>query len=155
MGHGHSESIGKLTPLARRLLPDDTKYEAQWWDRRFRLDGYFHGPEWNKQCAFTAAKDYAERVSIGNLTTVRQFIEMSMRHSERNYGYVQMFPQMLNRKGRDIFHEKMKRFKLAINGWGNYENEALDRVIKLMLGYTRQRNLLTVEWADDSALWAT
>lgn len=151
MGHGHSESIGRMSPFARRLLPQDTKYETAWWERRVRLDGTYHGPKWNQQPALEAATEYANRVCIGNMTSIRQFLELSMRHSERPYLYLERFYQMLTHQGRNSLYKRIKR--LGETG-DEYEIKNLDLVIKLVLGYTRKRGLLVPEWADHGVLWA-
>lgn len=79
LGNGHSETLTLITPLTHSFLPIDTKYEALWWDRTVHLDGTFHGPDFNQSFALECATDYANRVSIGNLTLLRQFIEGSMK----------------------------------------------------------------------------
>lgn len=144
LGNGHSEAIGKLTPFARRLLPDDTKYEALWWNRTVKLDGRFYGEEFDKDAALQATQTYAEGVSIGSLTSLRRFLEVSMLKSERAYRYVEAFVQMLNKKGADAFNKLLKRYCF---------NVVDHRVIKFVLGFTRKRELLVPEWADDTKLW--
>lgn len=150
LGSGHSEAIERMSPFARRLLPQDTKYEALWWKRKVKLDGYYLGQEFDKEEALKCAETYANTVSIGNLTQLRQFLEFSMRKSERAWRYVEAFYQILTERGRNTFNTLLKKL------FGNVvraTEQRLDPLIKFMLGFTRKRDLLIVEWADDTKLW--
>lgn len=161
MGFGHSESVGALPMAGRMLLPDDTKYEAQWWDRTVKLDGWFHGKDYDKQFALECASQYAHKVSIGSLTLLRQFLETSMRRSERPRAYLEAFVQILNTKGRSVLASKLKCLGLTpqmlpISFYGRCNqllNNQVDLAIKVMLGLTRKRRLLVPEWVDDRSLW--
>ncbi len=142
MGLGHSETIGAISLFARRLLPLDTKYEVAWWERKTRLDGMFYGGHQSlKEDALKSADDYARVVSIGNMTLLRQFLETSIKRSQRPQGYVDRFFMMLVPLGKDLLN---KRLKLAAS-W--------PQTIKVLMGFTRKRNLLVPEWADDAKIW--
>ncbi len=157
MGLGHSETLGTISPVGRRLLIQDTKYEAQWWDRKFHLDGTFHGPEYDKKEAFDCAHEYAKRVSIGNLTTLRQFLENSIMKTFQLSRYLELFAgSFLNREGSNEFLVKMKTKLYWQDLWNipfNLDKEERRKLLKMMLGFTRRRNLLVPEWADDTKLW--
>jgi hypothetical protein len=147
MGSGHSEAL-QVTAKARVRLPQDSKYEAAWWERKVTLDGYYYGIDFQKPYALQAATDYANKVSIGNLTLFRQFLEWSLRKSDRPNVYKEAFGLMLNPKGRDEFRKKMRMY---IGTQICQEN--LESAIKVLLGFTRKRDLLVPEWADDTKLW--
>ena len=153
MGRGHSETLGHLTLPGRRLLPPDTKYEAHWWERTVVLDGRFNGIEFDKAWALECANEYAHQVSIGSMHQLRQYLEVSMRKSYRPSSYLTAFTQMLNAKGRDAFQVKIKHLPF-IHQRAFYEDYHIqdgfvDKAIKVMLGFTRKRELLVPEWADD------
>lgn len=145
--YGHSEALGRISPMARLFLPRDTKYEAQWWDRSVHRDGSFHGPEYNRVLALDAATCYANKVSIGTLGQVRQFLENSIRKSEMHKdAYIARYiNNMLNRSGREAFLEKIK------NLFGVIDPTKVVRDV--ILGWTRKRGFLVPEWADDPKLW--
>jgi len=145
MGYGHSEAL-LLTPESRRRLPTENRYEAWWWVRKVALDGQFFGPDYEKVDALECATAYAHKVSVGNLTLWRQFIESSMRLSKRPHSYETAFVDlMLTAKGRDAF--KAKSVRVNKSRWN------LETAIKLILGFSRKRELLVPEWADDTKLW--
>jgi hypothetical protein len=161
MGFGHSEALGQLCPLARRILPPDTKYEASWWDRTVRRDGPYYGRDYDAQPALDCAIQYARAVSIGNLALLRQFLDRSLRRSNRPWVYIDPFTRLLNLEGCNAFTRKLKRL-LGITSLSALTHmlgsvadnkDRLDTVIKVMLGFTRRRNWLVPEWADDRALW--
>lgn len=163
MGKGHSEALG-ITPSwsSTSTLPDATFYEVEWWIRKVNLDGSFrtsmlsHTPEyWDsrrqiQQDAKDAAVKYAQAVSIGNLTTLRRFLETSIKKSSYASKYFQCFELMLTANGRDLF---AKRFNDLRKSLGHVRDKNLDKYIKMTLGFTRKRHLLVPEWSDDSRLW--
>lgn len=154
MGRGHSETLEGLSPLARRYLPRETRYEVAWWNRKTTLDGVFWHPDsTNSWCqsafekslqkeALDAADQYARMTSIGNMTQLRQFLEASLTRSERPQAYVNHFYDMLVAKGRDLLRNKLKMIGDNLMG-----------IIKTIMGFTRKRNLLVPEWADDTTVW--
>lgn len=83
LGKGHSEAMSTLSAWARQRLPEDTKYEAAWWARTVRLDGRYNGGhEFDAAEAFNAAHEYAHRVSLGNMTLLRQFLQGSIQKTD-------------------------------------------------------------------------
>jgi hypothetical protein len=156
MGFGHSESLSKLTPTARSMLPINTKYETQWWIRKTIRDGRYYGlHQAEAPLALECAAEYAKRVSVGNLTLLRQFLEMTMKRSEKPSEYIGPFCLMLSERGKNEFFLKMQRL-LGIKSFYAIEGKVahhLELIIKVMLGFTRKRDLLVPEWADDSKLW--
>ncbi len=163
MGLGHSESLEGLAAKARMRLPQDTRYETAWWERKVRIDGAFYGgPKYLEQQALQSAKVYAELSSIGNLSIFRRFLETTVRKTEK-YRRFQYFRRVLdnlvNAKGREILNRKLQAAVGGNKGFNiNLSLERLDeglfeRCISAMLGITRKRELLVPEWADDDSLW--
>jgi hypothetical protein len=162
-GFGHSEAIGAVPILARtNFLPTDTKYEARWWDRRVVLDGAYHGHQFDKDEALACATEYANRVSIGSLQALRNFLEVSMRKSASMVLYVRRFlSDMLRKEGRDLLWAKVRLIlgaRAVADSRLNYQlitvaDDKREAVIKAVIGFTRKRSLLVPEWSDDNKLW--
>jgi len=160
MGAGHSFSI-QLIGAKEILLPADTRYEALWWDRTFRIDGRFHGEEFDAQLAFDCAHEYAKEVSLGNLTKLRMFLETSMHKTEYFSLYVSaFFDNLICRGGRDEAIAKLRNSlnikkvnNLSMMFGVNPTKDVIGKAIKVMLGLTRKRHLLNSAWADDQSLW--
>jgi len=173
MGNGHSEAVAKTSLQTELFLPTPTLYEVNWWERKMHIDGAFRGgfnrigrnamarqSEWSDQYkevremlrkeAFDAAQHYANAVSIGNMTTFRRFLTVSLQKSDQPTKYVEHFTLMLNRTGRDSLCQRIKEFTMRC---GRVSKTNVDRVTKLLLGFTRKRELLISEWADDKSLW--
>lgn len=161
-GFGHSETLERMTARMRLKIPQDTKYEAAWWTRSVKLDGRFYGINLNmfdcsshreqhieiaKAEALVAATTYANKVSIGNMTLLRQFLEISVRKSERPIAYIEQFTRMLLTKAKDQFSQKIKRLV------GDNIKSRIETVIAIMMSFTRKRNLLVSEWSDDGTIW--
>lgn len=174
MGSGHHEAI-QVWGTHYALAPHETRYEGLWWDRKVKLDGEFHGEEFDKAIGLEAAEGYAEAVSIGSMTALRRFLETSMRKSDAPYMYMEAFlTKFLNERGREYATQRLKTtlnvsnldlvrlFGCQYGLWARTRREAhteearhraLDTAIKVMLGITRKRNLLVSAWADDDRLW--
>src|SRR5436190_15067817 len=88
LGFGHSEATARLSLIGAYHFPVDTKYEAQWWIRKVQRDGAYYGQAYDSEIALDCATEYAKLSSIGNLTLLRQFLEVSMRKSTRPESYV-------------------------------------------------------------------
>jgi hypothetical protein len=173
MGNGHSEAVAKTSLQTELFLPTPTLYEVNWWEREIHIDGSFRGgfngigrnalirhSEWSDQHkilretlrkeAFEAAQKYANAVSIGDMTTFRRFFTTSMQKTDEPIKYVLHFQLMLNRIGRELLAKRLKEFTIQC---GRVNKTNVDRVTKLLLGFTRKRELLTSEWADNKSLW--
>jgi hypothetical protein len=152
LGSGHTESI-EWAKTKHLMLPDDTRYETAWWCRQTRIDGIFNGgASGDGRYALACAEQYSRTVVTGDLGKFRRFFETSIEKSSRGYSYVEHFlDDMLTYQARD---EVLKRCKQI---WGTSPMLAFARHKKeltaLLLGYTRKRNLLVPEWADDDRLW--
>ena len=143
MGEGHSEAQKIIIGQTWHEVPNPLRYEANWWDRKFHIDDYRTVPPDSHDCA----KHYADLVSIGSLHALRQFLEASMKKTDRASEYFARFHNnFLNGKGRA---ELEKRFKSQVKHFFNINQ------IGLLLGFTRKRNLLVPEWADDEKLWVS
>lgn len=158
LGTGHWQAIRTLGSYTS-FIPQETRYEAYWWDRTVKLDGKFYGEAFDKEQALAAALNYAKAVSIGSLTALRRFLETSLRKSDRVHLYTTAFlEKMLNKEGRDLATRRLRSCNVDLTyirkvlGW-HYDNKGLDSIIKVLLGMTRQRSLLNDAWADDSSLW--
>lgn len=109
-GAGHSGATPFNTYQQARL-PEPTSYETMWWNRKVHADGEYSGVVHDKRLALEAATEYANRTSIGNLSTLRGFLEASMKNSERPEGYlVRFYNQLLNVKGQSEMQSKLQRF---------------------------------------------
>lgn len=172
LGSGHSESVRSLGSFfSNNLTPEETRYEARWWDRTIKLDGSYNGEAYDKELASAAALEYAKAVSIGSLTALRNFLEVSLRKSIRPFGYLDYFlDDFLNAKGRDLAVSKLTRLlgrnyreKLGyrrsilstLDIKSGEQAGPVEIAIKVMLGFTRKRELLNAAWADDSLLWVS
>lgn len=136
-------------------MPDLTRYEVGWWNRTIHRDGSYLGLE--KAEALEAATEYAQRVSIGSLQSLRKFIETSFLKTPNPKQYVAAFRKMLVGKGHSEFEERLKRFGglsyLAGRDWS--EERLRKAVAAICCGLTQKRGLLIPEWADDTALWTS
>lgn len=171
MGKGHTEAIQTTSLSAELFIPNPTYYEVNWWERTLHLDGAFRGgfnqigrnalehhalmhsteaerTKWHKtqEEAKQAAQQYANVVSVGNMTTFRRFFTTSIAKSAMPRKYVLHFELMLNKAGRDLLAKKLKMF-------GRVGKTNIERVTKTLLWFTRKRELLIPEWADDKRLW--
>lgn len=157
MGAGHSAATGHGRQQLL-YLPDPVNYEGFWWDKgRFELDGYYfkNAPD-NEQKE--AAKEYHKRSCIGSMQIFRRFLEESMKQSSRPLLYVHQFmDHLLVRGARDQVRAKInrvmpgpsRRFLLTL------DNPAVkEKVIKVVMGYTRKRGLLVPEWSMDDEFWS-
>lgn len=159
LGSGHHEAIRAVGTFSD-LIPAETRYEAYWWDRTVKRDGNFNGELFDAPFALDAATMYAANVSTGSLFTLRRFLETSMRKTDNPHMYLSVFAdKLLNHQGRDTFHAKLKAigvglYRKFIYPFGDsVDKKQLESIIKLMLGYTRKRNLLVPAWSDDAKLW--
>lgn len=150
MGAGHSQAIGKVSAAGHNFLYSTmTDYECEWWIRKLRHDGGFHGKSEDKDKAFACAWNYCKAVSVGSLTALRRFLEASIVRSVRAPNYVEAFRKMLSPKGL-VQLDKQKKLLDELSKGGELKKQQLTN---LLLGFTRKRGLLIPEWADDDSLW--
>lgn len=157
LGSGHSEAI-KANRTTELWLPPETRYEVAWWERKVRIDGKYSGHEFDAGLALSCAEEYSKLVSIGDLGQLRRFLEVSLAKTDRPHGYIEAFRNILNPQGRRALEDKLKWIAQDAHRWSPMlrllgDNENLDRVIKILVGLTRKRNLLVPEWADDESIW--
>lgn len=165
LGFGHSETVGRLVGgnvIGWHYEEGKTLYEANWATRDVKVDGRLHVPHYDRDIAIQRATEYANMVSIGNLTTLRNFLEVSLRETDRPWYYMRMMHEyMLTSKGkRAMEHDLRQKFSLKSFDFDSFRSlqelqNATSRksLTKLMLGYTRRRKLLIPAWADDGQLW--
>jgi len=148
LGGGHSRAIGNITGNALLAYESDfTLFETAWWNRTTHLDS---GKITNHD-QMTAAKEYSNLVSIGDLRQLRNFLETSMKKSDRPELYAhRFFDGILTEKGKVAFETKFKHSFKRKTRFTNIDAESL---IKFVIGFTRKRNLLIPEWSDDNKLW--
>lgn len=161
-GAGHSGATG-FGYHEERWLPSPTSYEAMWWVRKVSFDGEFRGRSFNKDEALSAATEYANRTSIGSLSIFRKFFELSLKQTYKPNAYIDIFlMHLLNKEGRAAVDEKLwKAFRLrsipkfgySLFGVPKNRSVSVENFVKFLLGFTRKRNLLVPEWADDDKLW--
>lgn len=158
LGKGHSETLKSRVASVSSWAYDDvfTRYEAHWWDRKVVFDG---GKLVYKQREerLAAATKYAEAVSIGGLSQLRNFLEVSMQNTDRIEAYSSMFREkFLNFDGRvELENRSKKVFKVPLYKmfYLKKNEKQVESWIKFLMGFTRQRKLLVPEWADDDKLW--
>lgn len=109
--------------------------------------------EEEKQAALEAAAEYARRVSIGNMSIFRRFLETSMLKTLRPHLYVEAFMRMCLPAGRDALTAKLSHIVSERSKTLMLNKEQLHQTVRAVLGITRKRHLLVPEWADDPAVW--
>ena len=169
-GSGHSEGMA-LGKTAFSMLPEPTRYEANWWSREVHLDGLFRDSrfhdnkkamEFEKKLALEAATEYANRSSIGNLSLLRRFLENSILQSEKPLVYLtSMVDLMILPKYKDKSVRRIKGIlgikevsRFAARRYLDISGEEKNKIAKLAVGFTRQRGILVPCWADDAQLWS-
>lgn len=181
MGEGHTEAVQKMShqselflPAAQLYLPTPTLYEVNWWERTLHIDGAFRGGfngigrnglarysaenmaarrgvnQLLEQEAKKAAQQYANAVSIGSMTALRRFLTTSMEKSVMPWRYIELFKEMLNAAGQNKFLQKIGSLTMRR---GRIETRNAKNATKVMMWFTRKREFLIPEWADDKRLW--
>ncbi len=158
-GAGHSKAT--LVDGRQSLyLPQATLYEGYWWNRKFSLDGCFKRED---PLALKAAQQYHNDSVMGNMSLFRRFLETSMQktsHPDGASAYVQtLVTSVLTAEGgnkllarfRRVFGGKSFRLETVMGPHAN--GVELNRAIKLVMGFTRQRRLFLPHFADDESLW--
>lgn len=144
LGSGHSESL-EWARVNNIWVPDPIKYEVKWWDRTTVFDGRYK--LFDEKEALATADRYARTVSIGSLSQLRNFLEISLEKTNTVKSYLSRFTEnLLNATGRDLFRKQVKEFGLDASS-------KLNNLIKLVVGFTRKRKFLNCAWADDTQLW--
>lgn len=159
VGNGHTSAIS-LTGKASLILPEHTRYEGLWWERKFILDGRFHGPKSDLADAFEAAKKYHETTVMGSMKQFRRFFEQSLCKTDRYASYIVRFVEnCLNQKGREQLLKKARQLfgktaqvECLINR--RTSDAKKEQIIKFLMGFTRKRTLFLPHWSDDDKLWA-
>lgn len=156
MGKGHSEALEKIRCLSTNgehtgfLLPPKMDYEVAWWNRTIHIDNgfkfsHFEGkPVPMDAAALDSATQYAHLTSIGNLHVLRQFLTQTIRSSDRPYTYLGQFNYILNKRGQVQFDKHYRSIQ---------KTRRKESLINFLCGFTRKRQLLVSEWADDSSVW--
>ncbi|MEA1999806.1 MAG: hypothetical protein U9N61_10875 [Euryarchaeota archaeon] len=161
-GAGHHKNTGSLTYRSNLYLPAPTLWEGDWWDREFRLDGYgFREGELLKEKA-KAAELYHDRSVMGNMSLFRRFLETSMvksNHLVGPYIYVEkLLEYVLTPVGGNKVLEKFRRvFGRSATPARVLSRRAdkreVEKGIKVIMGFTRKRELFLPHFADDDKLW--
>lgn len=160
LGSGHTDSI-ELSGKSSLILPEHTRYEGLWWDRRLIIDGPYRGASVDRQAALESADQYYHSVTIGNMKLFRRFLETSINRSTRSWYYVDRFiSQVLTKGGRDAVIDDFRR---NFNGGKSLQpmqilsvfgkEETKGPATKVLMKYTRRRGLFVPEWADDPKIW--
>lgn len=149
LGSGHTDAI-ELSGRASLILPQHTRYEGLWWHRKFEIDGPFHGSIVDREDALKSAEAYHNEVVMQNIKKFRRFFETSLNKTDRAHGYVDHFLcDVLTREGRDAVKTKLRR----IFGCFIIPSCPTPQHIKVLMGFTRKRELFQSHWADDDKLW--
>ncbi|MDE1971005.1 MAG: hypothetical protein KGI50_05530 [Patescibacteria group bacterium] len=156
LGNGHSETIGRVG-LGRLRLPMDTKYEINWWQRAVTLDGKFHGQFYDAEDALDSCRIYAERLCLGHIQKLRQFLEVSLEKTETaGHLYLDRARRLFTRDGRIELEKKLKyiagpKDASLLYDWA--DKRTLMQACRAILGLTRKRSLMNYEWSDVPELW--
>ncbi len=172
MGQGHHGALGEIDGFKDTfILPERTYFEAHWWNREVKIDGFFNGRrsaplyingesanvelrELEKVEALKNSKLYADAVSIGSLHALRQFLEVSLDKTEDPNLYVLAMRRILNRKGLVAYEQRLKQIPhIQEINYNKFAFDLRESIKGLLLGFTRKRHLLIPEWADDTKLW--
>lgn len=146
MGHGHSEAIHAIGMVDAWRTPAFNRYEANWWDRTVEVDTY-STYELDREMALRAAKEYAQRVSIGSLHGLRSFLEVTLGSTTHIEQYLHgAIPRLLSPRGKQQFDSKIGYLRRR-------DPDYQTKLAKITCGLTRRRENLCHAWADDGALW--
>ena len=164
-GFGHSECISKI-PTADSYLPAATRYEGNWWDRTFAIDGPFNGPhkdQLSTKEAFDTAAEYSRRVSTKDIPTLQQFVRDCIQNSERPETYVDIVLSKVLRGGaRAVCWDTLRaalagdkpNSRYAITAGLRQANpEAWRRLQDAVTTILTKRENFSDVWADDQKLW--
>lgn len=151
LGSGHSEAMS-MNRLASRMLPAEHRYDGNWWDRTVRPDHWHPDPD-----AVAAATKYCNRVCMGSISTLRRFLEISMKASDRPYSYAKVFvDKVLNLLGQTEFRAGMKRFftdgknrylEHDIQSCYTHHSPKFQKAVNFMMGFTRKPKFLRDQWS--------
>ncbi|KKM77601.1 hypothetical protein LCGC14_1368410 [marine sediment metagenome] len=157
-GAGHS-GASMETAHASRYLPFPTLYEGQWWHRKFVLDSW--GAKADAD-ALAAAEKYHHVSVLGSMSLFRRFLETSMVKTNHLYGasvYVEtMIDHVFTKEGSNKLLEKFRRVfgKSAVPAHVMNRQSSVQEIekgIKIVMGFTRRRELFLPHFADDDSLW--
>jgi len=160
-GAGHHENTGSLSYRSSIYLPDPVLWEGLWWKREFKFDGLVG---WNSSSipgSKTAAQEYHNSSAMGNMSLFRRFLETSMRKSSCPYVYVEtMLENVLTSEGVNKLLEKFRRVfgqstSPAYVMSRSSSKQQIEKAIKVVMGFTRQRRLFLPHFSDDDSLWVS
>ena len=136
MGKGHSGAIhAKDASLFTRqyMEPDHAKFETIWWQRNLVIDTHSsymrqmicgkHDMPSDGILPVEAAREYADAVCIGSVSTLRRFLEASMRNTDKPMAYAEKFVKCILAKRDRKVQAKFRSidqnlFKLIMdNSW--------------------------------------
>lgn len=157
-GAGHS----KATMEAGRstlYLPKPTLYEGEWWHRTFKFDGWGNRAD---TVALGAAEAYHNASVMGNMSLFRRFLETSMvktNHPRGAFAYVEvLLDHVLTSEGVNKLLVRFRRVfgpnvrPVQVMNLRSHEKEK-EKAIKIVMGFTRKRELFLPHFADDDKLW--
>lgn len=164
MGYGHSETWENIGLGVQRYaqVPPYCQFETDWVNRHVRWDAQPpRGSDIIPVDAMASAEEYADRVVLGSMASLRQFIAASIKATRQAGDYADRFAGMLTQEGRGLFWRQMGKAKLArwrgtlnsrrndMQGDQGYD----DKLTKVICGFTRKRSLLIPVWADNPKVW--
>lgn len=155
IGSGHTGVLEARTGLMNREIRKHfALFETAWWNRSTKWDygGQILLPH-EKEERNAAAAEYSQITVTGDLTKLRNFLELSFKKTDHPGSYALMFLEMLNAEGRDIVNKKHRQYFGTDVGGLNSSRINPESLAKFLVGFTRKRNLLIPEWADDTKLW--
>lgn len=157
-GAGHSGATME-TARSSLYLPTPLLYEGEWWHRQFKFDG------WCKKVdplALEAAEKYHKTSVLGNMSLFRRFLETSMVKTNHPQGaavYVEtMLEYVFTAEGANKLLEKFRRVFGRSATFNHVMNQrsherAVEKGIKIVMGFSRKRELFLPHFADDDSLW--
>lgn len=145
-GAGHSSAIA-LGGRASLYLPPDTRYEGNWWDRTFHIDGVSYTP--NSEEAKRQAEKYHQISVFRDIRSFRLFLETSLNITDRFHLYLDPLRGIFTPQAMDHAMDLIR----MINGKNYRLISNRPSTVKAILGVTRARSNFQTHFADDEKLW--
>jgi len=144
LGSGHTESI-KWAKAKELYLPEEIRWEGNWWDRTFNLDSPIRTIPFGPYAEVEkAAQEYHNRVAMGTIQKFRNFLETSLRKTNRMAFYLPRLHDMFDVEASNLLFRKIKRLDFV---------KEKEQVISAIMGLTRKRKSFRAHFADDDKFW--
>lgn len=159
-GEGHHSKANNLFNRSFLYTVSPTLWEGEWWTRTFKIDSFGRGSRGRAVESEQAAFAYHNRSVMGNMSLFRRFLETSMLQTRSLMGaftYVDpLLTDVLTSEGANQLLDKFQKVfddppYRVLSRRGN--RKEIERGIKVVMGFTRKRELFQSHFADDDSLW--